>query len=159
MLSWYTFYISLLTWTRWQKRPLSSSTSIHTSRNRGLLHYGPSADADTEDIINQIFLSQIYSKSSTTGSMAHEHSYSTKSIICHSSTHHCIHSAGIHFRLADVDVPLPSMASGWQASVDHACDCSNDAALYHIGQLLWVPLCHTTGRQRCFLLKTNSPRL
>ena len=79
--------------------------------------------------------------------MERQHSCSIKSILCHSPTHHCIHLAGIHFRLADLDVPLPSMASSWQASIDHACYCSNNAALYHIGQLLWVPLCRTTGRQ------------
>lgn len=59
-------------------------------------------------------------------------------------SYHCVHSAGVDFRLAGLDVPLSGVASCWQASIHQACECSDDAALQHVGQLLRVTLSHTT---------------
>lgn len=60
-----------------------------------------------------------------------------------SLTHHSVHPAGVDFRLAVLDVAQPGVARCRQASVEQADHGGSDAALQHIGELLWVPLGYT----------------
>lgn len=66
-----------------------------------------------------------------------------KRLVLTSLTHHSVHSAGVDFRLAVLDVAQPGVARRWKASVEQADHGSNYAAFEHIGELLWVPLGYT----------------
>lgn len=60
-----------------------------------------------------------------------------------SLTHHSVHSAGVDFCLAVLDVVQPGMARCWQASVEQADHGCSYAALKQVSELLWVLLGYT----------------
>lgn len=70
-----------------------------------------------------------------------------------SHTYHCFHATRVQLRLADLDVPLPGEARGWQAAVQEAGERSQNAALHHGDHLLWGSLPLTTIRKEKIVQK------
>lgn len=76
---------------------------------------------------------------------------------CTSLTHHSVHSAGVDFCLAVLDVALPGVACRWQASVEQANHSSSYAALKYVSELLRVLLSHTA--ETCAALAPGNSQL